>query len=130
MGAVRLSARGVECVSCRRQRARSRRDGHGQDARRVGRAERRVARGTDYRPALRTWGLSATIGNLDVAMEALLGVGQNAPRRIVRGVDPKRVIIDALLPPVVERFPWAGHLGTQMLPQVIDAIEEGESAIV
>ena len=80
-------------------------------------------------PGLRTWGLSATIGNLDVALDALLGVGHHGGR-IVRGVEPKRIVVDALLPPVVERFPWAGHLGTQMLPQVIEAIEEGESAIV
>jgi len=82
-------------------------------------------------PTVRTWGLSATIGNLDDAMDALLG-RRRPPNdaRIVRGVDPKQVVIDALLPPVVERFPWAGHLGTQMLPQVLEAIEEGESAIV
>jgi ATP-dependent Lhr-like helicase len=82
-------------------------------------------------PAVCTWGLSATIGNLHDAMDALLGrrAGREAAR-IVRGVDPKEVVIDALIPPVVERFPWAGHLGTQMLPQVLEAIEEGESAIV
>ena len=64
-------------------------------------------------------------------MDALLGRDRELRRaRIVRGVDPKQVVIDALIPPVVERFPWAGHLGTQMLPQVVEAIEEGESAIV
>src|SRR5690349_7737307 len=82
------------------------------------------------RPGLRTWGLSATIGNLDEAAEALLGVTPRTPARIVRGVESKAVIVDSLIPPVVERFPWAGHLGTQMLPQVIAAIDEGESAIV
>jgi ATP-dependent Lhr-like helicase len=90
-----------------------------------------LARLRTYRPELRTWGLSATIGNLHDAMESLLGVASDGvPHRIVRGVDPKDVIIDSLIPPVVERFPWAGHLGTQMLPQVVTAIEEGESAIV
>jgi ATP-dependent Lhr-like helicase len=90
-----------------------------------------LARLRTYRPELRTWGLSATIGNLHDAMESLLGAAsERVPRRIVRGVDPKDVIIDSLIPPVVERFPWAGHLGTQMLPQVVAAIEEGESAIV
>ena len=49
---------------------------------------------------------------------------------MARGVESKQVIVDALIPPTIERFPWAGHLGTQMLPQVIAAIEEGESAIV
>ena len=86
------------------------------------------------RPSVRTWGLSATIGNLDVALRALLGVclpnGEACPSRIVRGIEPKEIIVDALIPPVIERFPWAGHLGTQMLPQLVDAIEEGQSAIV
>jgi ATP-dependent Lhr-like helicase len=87
-----------------------------------------LARLRFLQPQLRTWGLSATIGNLTDALTALLGIG--ASGRIIRGVDPKRVVIDALIPPVVERFPWAGHLGTQLLPQVVAAIEEGESAIV
>ena len=90
-----------------------------------------LARLRALRRGVRTWGLSATIGNLDEAAEALLGVGERAmPARIVRGVEPKEVVVDSLIPPVVERFPWAGHLGTQMLPQVVAAIEEGDSAIV
>jgi ATP-dependent Lhr-like helicase len=85
---------------------------------------------------LRTWGVSATIGNLREAADTLLGChperseGSAFTPRIVNGVNPKKVVVDALLPPVVERFPWAGHLGTQMLPQVVNAIEEGESSIV
>jgi ATP-dependent Lhr-like helicase len=99
--------------------------------------------------SLRVWGVSATIGNLPEACDALLGISrppalapsrpQSPPSRpeappsrprIITGVEPKRVVVDALLPPVVERFPWAGHLGTQMLPQVLQAVEEGESSIV
>src|SRR5688500_11826743 len=89
-----------------------------------------LARLRFHRPAVRPWGLSATIGNLDDAAQALLGVAAERRARVVRGVDPKAVVIDALIPPVIERFPWAGHLGTQMVPQVVAAIEEGDSAIV
>ena len=88
-----------------------------------------LARLRHLQPNVRLWGLSATIGNLEDARDALLGT-EARPNRIVRGVEPKRVVIDALIPPVVERFPWAGHLGTQMLPAVVTAIDEGESAIV
>lgn len=88
-----------------------------------------LARLRAWRPELRTWGLSATIGNLEEAAATLMGLA-GADARIVRGVEPKSVVVDALLPPTIERFPWAGHLGTQMLPQVVAAIEEGESAIV
>ena len=89
-----------------------------------------LARLRRLRPGLRTWGLSATIGNLEQARDTLLGTAPAAASRIVRGAEPKRVVVDALIPPVVERFPWAGHLGTQMLPQVVRAIEESASAIV
>ncbi len=82
-------------------------------------------------PDLRTWGLSATIGNIADAKAALLGRGGGVTRsRIVCGVEAKRIIVDSLIPPVIERFPWAGHLGTQMVPQVVAAIEEGETSIV
>ena len=80
-------------------------------------------------PRLRTWGLSATIGNLEEAKITLLG-RRPARSRIVRGEEPKTVIVDSLIPPVIERFPWAGHLGTQMVAQVVGAIEEGETSIV
>ena len=86
------------------------------------------------KPPLRVWGMSATIGNLQEAANTLLGnpsaLPSSRPPALISGVDQKQVVIDALLPPVVERFPWAGHLGTQMLPQLLEAIEEGDSAIV
>jgi ATP-dependent Lhr-like helicase len=90
-----------------------------------------LARVRALAPRARVWGLSATIGNLEQARDSLLGphAGRTASR-IVRGVEPKRIVVDSLIPPVIERFPWAGHLGTQMVPQVVAAIEEGETAIV
>lgn len=91
-------------------------------------AELAIARLRGWRPDLRIWGLSATLGNLDGSREALLGPGR--PGRLVRGLVPKSVVIDALIPPVMERFPWSGHLTTRMLPQVLEAIEEGDTALV
>ena len=90
-----------------------------------------LARIRTLAPAARIWGLSATIGNLGDARDALLGVGASArARRIIRGAESKATVVDALIPPLIERFPWAGHLGTQMVPQVVAAIEEGKSALV
>ena len=87
-----------------------------------------LARLRRWRPELRTWALSATIGNLDEALGTLLG--DRPGGRVVRGEEPKTVRIDALIPPRIERFPWAGHLGTQMVPQVAAAVSEGQTAIV
>jgi ATP-dependent Lhr-like helicase len=87
-----------------------------------------LARLRRWRPELRTWGLSATLGNLETARAALLGPAGSG--RLVKGADPKPIRIDSLLPDSVERFPWAGHLGLRLLPQVVAAVEEGESALV
>ena len=83
-----------------------------------------LARLRKWNPGLRTWGLSATLGNLETAMATLLG-NSTTPRRLVRGVVPKSVRIDSLIPEHMDHFPWAGHLGVNMLPQVLAAIEEG-----
>jgi ATP-dependent Lhr-like helicase len=91
-----------------------------------------LARLRRFVPDLRVWGLSATLGNLESALEALLGTGQtpDKPGRIVRGAGPKPLRVDTLIPENVERFPWAGHLGIRLLPQVVAAIEEGKTALV
>ena len=92
-----------------------------------------LARLRRFRPGLRTLGLSATLGNLQVARDALLGLdadGKPRPGVIVRGLVPKALEVDALIPETMERFPWSGQIGLRLLPEVVTAIEEGESALV
>ena len=82
---------------------------------------------------MRTWGLSATLGNLDESAATLLGMneaGQPNAARLVRGFVPKSIEVEALLPPTMDRFPWAGHLNTKLLPEVMKRLREAESAIV
>jgi ATP-dependent Lhr-like helicase len=87
-----------------------------------------LARLRQWRPALCTWGMSATLGNLEQAMAVLLGPGSAG--QLVRGAVPKKLAIDTLLPPRAERFPWAGHLGLAMLPQVVAELETSSTALV
>jgi len=87
-----------------------------------------LARLRSWCPTVRTWGLSATLGNLDVAGRALLGI--HGQPTLIHGHLPKRTIIDSVLPEKVERFPWSGHLGLTLLPQVLTAIDEGRTALV
>ena len=92
-----------------------------------------LARLRRFRPGLRTLGLSATLGNLEVARDALLGtdpLGGPLPGRIMRGLVPKALQVDALIPETMERFPWSGQIGLRLLPEVVRAIEEGQSALV
>jgi ATP-dependent Lhr-like helicase len=45
-------------------------------------------------------------------------------------VSDKKIAIDTLIPPGIDRFPWAGHLGLAMLEPVIEAIESSRSTLV
>lgn len=92
-----------------------------------------LARLRSWRPPLRVWGLSATLGNLEVAAAALGGVdgdGVVRPIRIVQGSVPKAVIIDAVIPRHIDRFPWAGHLGTTLINDVIEIIESSRTTLI
>ena len=84
-----------------------------------------LARVRRWNPAVRTWGLSATLGNLDEAMHTLLGPGEGArtDAALISGDDRKEISIATVLPPSIERFPWAGHLGLKLLERVLEQIE-------
>ncbi len=87
-----------------------------------------IARLRALAPGLRIWGLSATLGNLDEARAALLGPGVEG--RLIGGELPKRIDIATLIPDPVDRFPWAGHMGLQLLPRVADQIERARSTLL
>jgi ATP-dependent Lhr-like helicase len=89
-----------------------------------------LARLRGWLPDLRTWGLSATLGNLEQAMQVLLGVNGAATGRLIRAESAKRVEVVTLPPPDIERFPWAGHIGIRMLPQVIATIGQARSTLL
>lgn len=86
-----------------------------------------LARLQRWNPDLIVWGLSATLGNLQHAMDVLNPQGGG---RLVQGKIPKELHVDTLLPPEIERFPWAGHLGISMLPQVVQEIESSTTSLV
>ena len=86
-----------------------------------------LARLRKWNPDLCIWGMSATLGNLDEAMRTLLGHGDGT---MVQGEVPKELVIDSLLPARAERFPWAGHLGLTMLPQVVAEIASSTTTLV
>ena len=49
---------------------------------------------------------------------------------MVKGLDAKTIVIDTLRPKTIERFPWAGHIGLRLLPEVVRAIESARSTLV
>lgn len=87
-----------------------------------------LARLKRFNPKLIIWGLSATLGNLDHAKQALLGTSDTGV--IVQGKVPKKIIVDTLIPSKVDRFPWAGHLGITMRGAVVKELEKSSTSLV
>ncbi|MFS2021441.1 helicase-related protein, partial [Massilia sp. CT11-108] len=87
-----------------------------------------LARLRRWNPGLVVWGLSATMGNLAEARGVLLGDPEAGV--LVEGDLKKQIVVDCLVPQGVARFPWAGHLGLQMLQPVIDEIERHAATLV
>lgn len=105
-------------------------------------------------PGVRTWGLSATIGNLDEATRVLMGGGNQETgdrsqetekraghsgsclltpglsSRLIQGPAARPVSIVTLLPECVARFPWAGHMGLNLLPAVLDRLAQARTTLL
>ncbi len=88
-----------------------------------------VARLRKWNQGLRTWGLSATLGNIATAMQVLLGPAHNRGH-LIEGSLPKSIGIESIIPSQMDRFPWAGHLGLKLLPQVLAMIETASSVLL
>jgi ATP-dependent Lhr-like helicase len=88
-----------------------------------------LARLRAIRPKLLTWGLSATLANLDEAAAALVGPTRKKHARLIKADAPRRLAFSTLLPKPIERFPWAGHMGLRLLPQVIETIENASTTL-
>ena len=87
-----------------------------------------LARLRKWNPRMRTWGLSATLGNLEVAKSALLG--SSSEGRLIDGGLQKKFSIESIIPSDMERFPWAGHLGGKLVEQVAERIEKAGTSLV
>ncbi|MGV3679179.1 MAG: ligase-associated DNA damage response DEXH box helicase [Acidovorax sp.] len=98
-------------------------------------AQLALARLSGWNPALQVWGMSATLGNLREALDTLLPrsapeAPTTPPAMLVQGRIDKALQVDVMLPPKVDRFAWAGHMGLALLPQVVQSIAACASTLV
>jgi ATP-dependent Lhr-like helicase len=83
------------------------------------------------KPDLRVWGISATIGNMEEAMEVLLGPSFPQEKiKFIKADIRKKIEVKSVLPKEVETLPWAGHLGIRMLKKVIPIIHKSRSTLI
>nr|WP_027382331.1 ligase-associated DNA damage response DEXH box helicase [Epilithonimonas caeni] len=81
-----------------------------------------------YVPKMKIWGISATIGNLDEAMQVL--IPYNIKKTKVTAKEHKKIEILPVFPDEVEILPWAGHLGHKLADKVVPIILNSKSTIV
>ena len=80
---------------------------------------------------LKIWGISATIGNLEQAVDVLLGNDFPKERiRMVRAFVDKRLVIKSVIPENIESFSWTGHIGVKLLPQVMDIVAKSNTTLI
>jgi ATP-dependent Lhr-like helicase len=80
------------------------------------------------------WGISATIGNLQQAMDVLLAPlqawGSEKDGVIVRAHLNKTIEIQSILPDEIETYPWAGHLGLKLAHKILPIINSSTTTLV
>ncbi len=80
-------------------------------------------------PILKVWGISATIGNMEEAIEVLHGDKYNEAVIIKANIE-KKVEVISLIPDNIEKFPWAGHIGLAMMSKVLPIIYENKTTLI
>lgn len=84
----------------------------------------------NLQPTIRTWGISATIANMDEARDVLLGPHFEGKSTIVKADLEKKIEVTSVLPEEIETFPWAGHLGVKMLHQITPIIDASKTSLM
>ncbi|WP_294322487.1 ligase-associated DNA damage response DEXH box helicase [uncultured Chryseobacterium sp.] len=87
-----------------------------------------ISRLRTYVPKIKIWGITATIGNLDEAMEVL--IPYNIKKTKITAKEKKKIDILSVFPDEVEILPWAGHLGHKLADKVVPIILNSNSTIV
>ena len=82
-------------------------------------------------PGLKVWGISATIGNMEQSTQVLLGNYYGLKNTtIIKAAIEKKVEVVSIFPDEVEKMPWAGHLGIQLLEKIMPIIDSSSGTLI
>ncbi len=88
-----------------------------------------ISRLRSISPGARVWGISATIGNIDEALQVLIPHPE-VKKTIIRAKEKKKTEIISIIPDEIETLPWAGHLGIKMADRLIPIINESRTTLI
>ncbi|TDQ11131.1 ligase-associated DNA damage response DEXH box helicase [Pedobacter metabolipauper] len=78
---------------------------------------------------LRIWGISATIGNMEQAMDVLVPY-EDLLKTIIRSDIEKKIVIKSILPDHIDMLPWAGHLGFKLADKLLPIIRKSKTTLI
>lgn len=83
-------------------------------------------------PKMRIWGISATIGNLQQAMEVLLGPDSEALKNstLIRAHINKKINVLSVIPEKMDAYPWRGHMGLHLVDEVAKIIKQSRTTLI
>lgn len=87
-----------------------------------------LARLRRFSPKVRTWALSATLGDPEEAARAAVGAGR--PFTLIEDATPRPIEIETVLPADPRRIPWAGHLGLGLLEPLLGRLDPREPTLL
>ncbi|MDQ6480271.1 ligase-associated DNA damage response DEXH box helicase [Dyadobacter sp. LHD-138] len=90
-----------------------------------------LARLRTINPDLQTWGISATIGNLEEAKQVLVGMdAAEEDTVIIKAETRKKILVESILPEKVETLPWAGYMGTKLIDYVVEIVRKSKTTLL
>jgi ATP-dependent Lhr-like helicase len=77
------------------------------------------------------WGISATIGNMDQALEVLLGTEEMVRKSVrIKADISKDIKIIPVIPAEIEKYPWSGHLGVKLAEDILPIIDRSKTTLI
>ena len=86
-----------------------------------------------YNSNLKTWGISATIGNLDEAKNVLIGKhldGSYVKGKLIKSSTRKQIEVEVVSPKKIKELPWRGHLGLHLVEDLIPILERSKTTLI
>ena len=81
-------------------------------------------------PDLLVWGISATIGNIDEAVDVLLGSHSIDKRELIIASVKKKTEVESIFPDDISEYSWAGHLGLRLADKLIPIIHKSNTTLI
>lgn len=81
---------------------------------------------------MRIWGISATIGNLDLAQQVLLGFESDAYKNsvLIKANIDKKIRVISILPEKIDTYPWRGHMGLHLIKSVAEIVKKSKTTLI